>query len=83
MRTLPAAIVGSEAVMAETFAERGIEEIRMDDLSEATRVPKATLYYHFRGKDEILALASSTTSPAWSCIRCCSRASGRPRPRSS
>jgi TetR/AcrR family transcriptional regulator len=55
VRTLPAAIVGSEAVMAETFVERGFEATRMEDLAEATGVPKATLYYHFRGKDEILA----------------------------
>ena len=55
MRTLPAAIVTNEAVMAETFAERGFEETRMEDLAEASGVPKATLYYHFGGKDEILA----------------------------
>lgn len=63
MRTLPAAIVGSEAVMAETFVDRGFEATRMEDLAEATGVPKATLYYHFRGKDEILAwLLRSTLS---------------------
>lgn len=55
MRTLPVAIVTNEEVMAETFAERGFDETRMEDLAEATGVPKATLYYHFRGKDEILA----------------------------
>ena len=55
MRTLPAAIITNEAVMAETFAERGFAETRMEDLAEATGVPKATLYYHFGGKDEILS----------------------------
>ncbi|MEW6474431.1 MAG: TetR/AcrR family transcriptional regulator [Actinomycetota bacterium] len=55
MRTLPVAIVDNEAVMAETFAGRGFDETRMEDLAEATGVPKATLYYHFGGKDEILA----------------------------
>lgn len=55
MRTLPAAIVTNEAVMAEAFAEGGFEDTRMEDLAEATGVPKATLYYHFGGKDEILA----------------------------
>jgi TetR/AcrR family transcriptional regulator len=55
VRTLPAAIVTNEAVMAETFAARGFVETRMEDLAEATGVPKATLYYHFGGKDEVLA----------------------------
>jgi AcrR family transcriptional regulator len=55
VRKLPAAIVTNEAVMAETFAQRGFDETRIEDLAEATGVPKATLYYHFGGKDEILA----------------------------
>ena len=63
MRTLPVAIASSEAVMAETFAQRGFEDTRMEDLAGATGVPKATLYYHFGGKEEILAwLLRSTLS---------------------
>src|SRR5581483_5966605 len=55
VRTLPTAISSREAVIAETFAARGFEDTRMEDLAEATGVPKATLYYHFAGKEEILA----------------------------
>src|SRR5581483_843978 len=64
VRTLPSAISSSEAVMAETFAARGSEETRMEDLAEATGVPKATLYYHFSGKEEILAWLLRSTLAA-------------------
>ncbi|MEW6474258.1 MAG: helix-turn-helix domain-containing protein [Actinomycetota bacterium] len=37
------------------MAERGYDETRMEDLAEATGAPKATLYYHFSGKEAILA----------------------------
>jgi len=42
-------------LMAEPFAARGFEATRIEDLAEATGIPKATLYYHFSGKEEILA----------------------------
>jgi AcrR family transcriptional regulator len=64
VRTLPSAIASSEAVLAETFAARGFEETRMEDLAEATGVPKATLYYHFSGKEEILAWLLRSTLAA-------------------
>ena len=64
MRTLPVAIASSEAVMAETFAQRGFEDTRMEDLAGATGVPKATLYYHFGGKEEILAWLLRSTLAA-------------------
>jgi TetR/AcrR family transcriptional regulator len=64
VRTLPAAISSREAVIAETFAARGFEDTRMEDLAEATGVPKATLYYHFSGKEEILAWLLRSTLAA-------------------
>jgi TetR/AcrR family transcriptional regulator len=64
VRSLPVAIATSEAVMAETFAQRGFEDTRMEDLAEATGVPKATLCYHFGGKEEILAWLLRSTLAA-------------------
>ena len=37
------------------FAERGFDGTTIEALSEATGVPTSTLYYNFRGKDDILA----------------------------
>lgn len=63
MRVLPEAIARRQAVLAETFAAKGFDETRMEDLAEAAGIPKATLYYHFAGKEEILAwLLRSTLS---------------------
>jgi AcrR family transcriptional regulator len=41
---------------ADLIAERGLDGCRMEDIASATGIPKATLYYHFAGKEEILAL---------------------------
>lgn len=40
---------------AQMFAERGLDGTKMEDIAAATRVPKATLYYYFDGKEAILA----------------------------
>lgn len=40
---------------AALFAERGLDGTKMEDIAEATGVPKATLYYYFDGKEAILA----------------------------
>lgn len=39
---------------ATAFAEHGIDGARMEDIAAATGIPRATLYYHFSSKDEIL-----------------------------
>jgi len=36
------------------FAEHGLDATKMDDVAAATGVPKATLYYYFEGKEDIL-----------------------------
>lgn len=33
----------------------GGDEVRMDDIARASGIPRATLYYYFAGKDDILA----------------------------
>lgn len=39
---------------AAVFATRGLDGTRMEDIVEATGIPRPTLYYHFSSKDEIL-----------------------------
>ncbi len=54
MRTLPPALAASLPRAADLIADRGLEQLRVEDLSQATGVPKATLYYYFTGKDDVL-----------------------------
>ncbi len=42
-------------VAAELFADRALDATKMEDVAAATGLPKATLYYHFAGKEDILA----------------------------
>lgn len=39
---------------ATAFAKRSIDGTRMEDIAAATGIPRATLYYHFASKEEIL-----------------------------
>lgn len=40
---------------AGLFAEHGVDATTMDAIAEATGIPRATLYYYFSSKEEILA----------------------------
>jgi TetR/AcrR family transcriptional regulator len=40
---------------AQLFAERGLDGATMSDIAEATGIPRATLYYHFEGKEAVFA----------------------------
>lgn len=55
MRTLPGGMRDKVLVAAELFAESGLDATKMEDVAAATGVPKATLYYYFSGKEDILA----------------------------
>jgi len=55
MRTVPVALAERLRPAAETFANLGFEQARLDDLTAATGIPISTLYYYFDGKQEILA----------------------------
>ena len=55
MRHVPAQIAARLPAAAELFADRGFENTKVEDVAAATGVPKATLYYYFSGKEEILA----------------------------
>lgn len=39
---------------ADAFAEHGFESVRIEDIAKATGIPRATLYYHFRSKENVL-----------------------------
>lgn len=55
MRTLPEGMRDKVLAAAELFADAGLDATRMEDIAVATGVPKATLYYYFEGKEDILA----------------------------
>jgi len=59
MRPLPTAMREKVLAAAELFADRGLDATKMEDIAAATRVPKATLYYYFEGKEDILAFLFS------------------------
>ena len=53
-RALPAKIASQLYAAAELIADRGLEGTRMEEIAEATGIPKATLYYHLEGKNAVL-----------------------------
>jgi TetR/AcrR family transcriptional regulator len=55
LRPLPSPLRERLELAVSAFAEKGFEGTRMEDVAEVTGVPKATLYYHFQGKEQILA----------------------------
>ncbi|AFC47058.1 MULTISPECIES: TetR/AcrR family transcriptional regulator [Mycobacterium avium complex (MAC)] len=55
MRKIPAQISERLPAAAELFAERGLNDTKIEDVAATTGIAKATLYYYFAGKEEILA----------------------------
>jgi TetR/AcrR family transcriptional regulator len=55
MRVVPEGIAERLEAAAQVFADHGFDQTRIEDLAEATGVPRATLYYYFAGKEDILA----------------------------
>jgi TetR/AcrR family transcriptional regulator len=45
---------------ADLFADRGLDASKMEDVASVTGIPKATLYYYFTGKEEILSFLFQT-----------------------
>lgn len=54
VRPVPSSIAAKLPRAADLIAERGLADTKIEDLAEATGIPKATLYYYFTGKEEIL-----------------------------
>ena len=55
MRAVTDNIAAALPQAASVFATRGLDGTRMEDIVEATGIPRPTLYYHFSSKEEILA----------------------------
>ena len=55
VRQVPAKLASKLYGAAELIAERGLGDAKIDEIADAAGIPKATLYYYFSGKDEILA----------------------------
>lgn len=55
MAGVPASIVRRLRGAAAVFAEHGLASARIDDVARVTGIPRATLYYHFRSKENVLA----------------------------
>jgi TetR/AcrR family transcriptional regulator len=55
VRTLPEGMREKVLAAAELIADHGLDATKMEDIAAATGVPKATLYYYFEGKEDILA----------------------------
>lgn len=55
MRQIPAKLASRLYGAAELIADRGLADAKIDEIADAAGIPKATLYYYFSGKDEILA----------------------------
>jgi TetR/AcrR family transcriptional regulator len=55
VRQVPGWVAERLEAAAAVFADRGFEATRVEDLAEATGVPRATLYYYFAGKEDLLA----------------------------
>jgi AcrR family transcriptional regulator len=54
-RSVPAAVAEKLYSATDLIAARGLQNTKIDDIAAASGVPKATLYYYFKGKDDILA----------------------------
>jgi AcrR family transcriptional regulator len=55
VRQIPAKLATRLYGAAELIADRGLADAKIDEIADAAGIPKATLYYYFSGKDEILA----------------------------
>jgi TetR/AcrR family transcriptional regulator len=55
VRVVPDSIAERLDAAARVFADHGFDQTRIEDVAEATGVPRATLYYYFAGKEDILA----------------------------
>ncbi|WP_028984423.1 TetR/AcrR family transcriptional regulator [Sporichthya polymorpha] len=82
MRPQPAWLLSSARAIAEVFVRKGFGGTRMDDLVTASGVPRATLYYHFRGKDAVLSwLMHSTIGHLATAVRTATEGPGNARDR--
>ena len=55
MRPVPPKIATKVMVAADLIAERGLDGTKIEEIAGVTGIRKATLYYHFEGKEGILS----------------------------
>src|SRR6187551_2339934 len=55
MRELPNGMREKLLNAAQLFADQGLDATKMEEIAATTGVPKATLYYYFKSKEDILA----------------------------
>jgi TetR/AcrR family transcriptional regulator len=55
MRPVPPKMAAKLMLAADLFAERGLDGTKTEDIAAATGIPKATLYYYFEGKEQVLS----------------------------
>jgi len=54
-RVVPASVANKLYAAADVVANSGLVNTKIEDIAAASGVPKATLYYYFTGKEEILS----------------------------
>lgn len=64
MRTVPPAMASKLMKAAELFADRGLDGTKTDDIAAVTGIPKATIYYYFDGKEQVLSFIFRTVLDA-------------------
>ena len=55
MRPIPPEIATKVMVAADLIAERGLDGTKIEEIAGVTGIRKATLYYHFEGKEGVLS----------------------------
>ncbi len=55
MRPVPPRMASKLMLAADLFAERGLDGTKTEEIAAVTGVPKATLYYYFEGKEQVLS----------------------------
>jgi TetR/AcrR family transcriptional regulator len=59
MRRLPTSITTKVMSLAPLFFERGLDGVSINDIAATSGIPRATLYYHFDGKQGVFAYMCS------------------------
>lgn len=60
MRSVPSALAARLVAGTDSLSAT-FDDIRMEDIAEASGIPRATLYYYFAGKDDILSFLLNAT----------------------
>lgn len=54
MRALSPVLAEKLLIASQLIADNGLDATKMEDIAVATGIPKATLYYYFKSKEDIL-----------------------------